>query len=1176
TIAEADRDALIHQLAELLPNLQQDPTPLTSLIEILIRPSSYTFSRVLIIRPPVDFSAGLNAPLPAINLVTLCLLEKAKLRRSDADIVAGKPDVVASLIKLWLSTPETAVSQKAHDVFLGLLTAGGCQKTATAADDVQIEPHQQSLIWRRVFRDKDIYESIYRICSLKNAGQDGELSKREKTVAQARLLDLLVKIDCETIRVSQNKQIEDRYGAVRDGLLEFAAVRMVDYEDDVLMHMTLMDFFANLLKPDHSIVEPFAASNSSHSRHSSTSLDFLLHWRLHSRTISYYLDPSRHSSLDLTYLYGRSANYLATYCSSYPERFLSDGSECVPILRRVVEALKDVTPGQWAQDRIPKHDLHVLASLPEYSLLPNPLHETPLFLLPTQPLNAAALQTLATVFRGPSRNEVSYHVGAGLGASSKSVARALYFLYLRQNPRMWHDVVKGAETVALKDVALAAIALIEAVISASWSPLPSDRDDDLPLLPSETKLAEKCHSSQHLPPSGVLAILATPALETVLPYLLQPAQTFSNLVGGGKGDVESAAYRVAAAKYDALLSLKFRLKEVVQETGQLDEVITAVDKRLALGVMGGQGDIGVSAILSSFHFFLQPLALVSQYIDFDDLCLVAIDGCVKHLDRQVVYNDRFEQRLQHPRKEAVRRLHSARSYNRPRYAERPDAGFGTSARLNDGGGIVEPFWVFDGELPAGKGDYGGYAGVEQGEAENFGADEAGGAGEDDFHDGNVSKDRSALKLSRLVAVARYQHIRDDGIDKRCSRGSILLHPEQKMCLGASRNTGIRLWRVDGAYEVPFPAQTWRSLTRLPSTYKMIHLHSNHPRNLGEGYAKCFASSANTGGMLAKSGRILFRAAWRDQYDRANIAFAIIIVLALFGMMSWNFTIRKGTPTARKLSIWFTAAISFAIVYFTWSFIDWVLNEEFVSVEQIYRLFDIIFVSFSYVADILLLAAVLTLMVSCMVSANIIKPRQISMVSNIHLALFGVLGLFWLVILALRIALVAEDVENTCKNYVSIANAAAKLDFVLQLLYLIVVFEFLIWGVVLLSSSKAGVAGRQTPTIALVIISSALFIRQILHTVIDGIFNIGSAEALRHHLRQVLFANNMFYYICTIIVYAVLVAVMGRLREDSREVGKHEADSVPRLSAPEPSWERSSLRNHSQDPIRNGPAVVRDV
>ncbi|KAL8749350.1 MAG: hypothetical protein Q9199_007741 [Rusavskia elegans] len=593
SISETDRDTLIYQLAELLPTLQQDPSPATTLIEILVRPGTYTFARVLDIDPPVDFAAGLKALFPSINLVTLSLLEKAKFKSSDAGIVAGKPEIVAALIELWLSTPDTAVASKAHSVLLGLLTAG--EKRKEAATTTSQDRPEQSLMWRRVFRDKDIYDSIFRICSLTNAGQNGQLGKRDKTVAQARLLDLLVKIDCESIRRPQIAEVESRYGVKNGGLMEFAALKMVDYKDDVLMHVTLIDFFADLLKPEHSMVEThdFASYQLASKSHEDSNLR-----GTHTRTLSYYLDATKHRSLDSTYLYGRSANYLATYCSYHPAHFLSFQPVVDSTVARLLEVLRKMTPGQWAQGLTPKHDLHVLASLPRQALLPTPTSASPLFLLSARPPNEDALQTLAAVFQGPKneRSPTDDHIDTDTESQQRSAARALYWLYFDQYPTLWQDVVRAAETVALKDAALAAIALINAIITASWDPLPSDPDPDLNqgpyALPTEQRLATECHASQDLPPTGLLAILSPPALETILPYLLRPAQTFSNLVGGGKGDVESAAYRVAAAKYDVLLSLKSRLQEYVQETGHLKEVIAVVNKRLAMGPMGGNSEVG--------------------------------------------------------------------------------------------------------------------------------------------------------------------------------------------------------------------------------------------------------------------------------------------------------------------------------------------------------------------------------------------------------------------------------------------------------------------------------------------------------------------------------------------------------------------------------------------------------
>ncbi|KAL8870619.1 MAG: hypothetical protein Q9174_003380 [Haloplaca sp. 1 TL-2023] len=585
SITEPVRDTLIQQLAEVLPNLEQDPAPVTNLIELLVSPNTYTFTRVLEIKPVVDFEAGLSTPSSPINLVTLSLLSKAQDSKGDVGIVASRPPVVAALIKLWLSTPDTAVASSAHRLLVNLLTAD------LQGQGSPSEIYTQSLLWRRVFRDKDAYGSIYRICSLSTAGQEGQLSKRDKTVAQARLLDLVVKIDCHFIRESQIPEVENHYGVKEGGLLDFATSRMVEYEDDVLMHMTLIDFFAELLKPDHSLVKTTRAlSDPSYALHT---LQFLEQRGLHSRTISYFMEPAKHNSSDLTHLYGRSANYVANYASFYPSHFLNSPCVLLKTLARLGEVFHAMSSGRWAQGKTPKHDLHVLASLPRLALLPGRTFISPIFFLPTKPANEDVLQTLATIFHGPASQQSSDTlISSNDDALEHSAARALYYLYLEDNPDMWHNVVKTADTIALKKEALAAIALIKAVITADWSALPSAPDPANPTLPTESKLAEKCQSPQGLPLTGILAICAEPTLSTVVPYLLRPAQTFSNLVGGGKGDVESAAFRVARNKYDAILALKSRLEEVAQETEELKPMVTAIEKRLASGIMGGNDAVG--------------------------------------------------------------------------------------------------------------------------------------------------------------------------------------------------------------------------------------------------------------------------------------------------------------------------------------------------------------------------------------------------------------------------------------------------------------------------------------------------------------------------------------------------------------------------------------------------------
>lgn len=561
---------------------------MTALVETLIRPQRFSFDQVLDIQPAIDFAAGLASPSPPINSVTLSLLLKASHGRGHSEIVAGRPEAVAALIRLWLCTPDIAVADKAQRVLLGLLQAYDVH-TAEGAGLPQGRVFYEGLMWRRVFRDRDIYGSIFALCSLATAGREGQPSKREKTTAQARLLDLILQIDCEALRTSQFPDIEEQYGVKNGGLLDFAALYMVDYKDDVLMHMTLIDFYAKFLSSKYhsrSIVDC--------SSDSSKALDFLAEKGLHARSMSYYLEPNN-KSLDSTWLYNSSANYISAYCSNYPAHLLNTSSSIVDIVHtRLWGAFDDISSSQWAQNMAPKNDLHVLVSLPRIALLQNIDRFSPLFLIRAWPANADALGALAMVFHGATITGEN-HVQDESISEEASAARALYFRYLDNFPQFWTQVVKAAETVALKEIALAAIDLIGAVITAKWAPLPtnpgSNPSNPQYSLPLDNELSQKCHFNQPLPPSGILAILATPALEAVIPYLLSPAQSFSNLVGG-RGDTESAAYKVAVCKYEVLELLYRELQGVAESTGQLGEIVAAVRKRLAQGPMGGVSGVG--------------------------------------------------------------------------------------------------------------------------------------------------------------------------------------------------------------------------------------------------------------------------------------------------------------------------------------------------------------------------------------------------------------------------------------------------------------------------------------------------------------------------------------------------------------------------------------------------------
>ncbi len=579
-IDESDRDALLNQLSGLLPTLQQDPTPVTDLINRLISPTRYDFSRVLSISPPVDFVAGLAAPSPPVNTTTLNLLQKARHRTGDIGIVAGKADVVGALVRLWLCSQDTAVAGLAHDVISGLLQA----EVESQVDTVFTE---RRWMWRRMFRDRDIYGSIFSICSLTTAGHDAQPSKRDKTVAQARLLDMILRIDGDAVRQSQMPEIEKQYGVNEGGLLEFAAIHMVDYRNDVLMHVNLLDFYAMYLSGKQKMLSRHSERVTNPSTQPSTfPLDFLRQHHVHQRSLAYYLNPDAQDAVDVSFLYGRSANYLSTWASTYPNDFL-EPRVVEATLGRLLNVLQNVSSGQWAQGQTPKDDLHVVASLPRVVLIPRRQSPSPLFLIPPKPANPDAFLTLACVFNG-SQDPASEN-----SDTENAVARALYYLYIEQHPDFWRQVVSAAETIALKEVALAALSLMTAVITAHWALLPStsSSSDSSFALPTEDALANKCHAPS-LPATGIEAIMTEPAIGIVIPYLIKPAQTFSNLVGGGRGDVESAAYKVAVAKHETLIQLHEKLKNWVGNHSEAQDMLATVARRVAQGPMGGTSEVG--------------------------------------------------------------------------------------------------------------------------------------------------------------------------------------------------------------------------------------------------------------------------------------------------------------------------------------------------------------------------------------------------------------------------------------------------------------------------------------------------------------------------------------------------------------------------------------------------------
>ena len=181
------------------------------------------------------------------NKIMLQLIKKAIASNMELASLANMPLVMKSLIQLWLTTPDVGIAEDAADTILALLHADQERQSVTVHDIEAAGRSQggQGLIWRRLFEDRDVYSCFFEACS-SNTG------RKERSLAQARLMSVAPKIgamDWSYLSKSHLPDIESQYGLnpTHEGLLDFIAVHMVHYKDDVLIHISLIQFFKELL-----------------------------------------------------------------------------------------------------------------------------------------------------------------------------------------------------------------------------------------------------------------------------------------------------------------------------------------------------------------------------------------------------------------------------------------------------------------------------------------------------------------------------------------------------------------------------------------------------------------------------------------------------------------------------------------------------------------------------------------------------------------------------------------------------------------------------------------------------------------------------------------------------------------------------------------------------------------
>lgn len=237
---------LFLQIASLLPQLQQDPAPLVRFVMKLAEP--YRFEDI----KEIEFEIALDLQAAPFHELILTLLGKATARSNDAQTLANRPGVMAAIVRLWLCSDRPGIATQAEQLLTDLLRVSK-NEPATVSEETSLHTYGAGPMWRRLFNDRDINSLYYHYTSLKSLTSPPQplLSKRDKTISQARLLNWLPKVgalDWNSIVTGHGIDVEREVGLNdNQGLLHYAALKMVDTDDDILMHMTLINFFRELI-----------------------------------------------------------------------------------------------------------------------------------------------------------------------------------------------------------------------------------------------------------------------------------------------------------------------------------------------------------------------------------------------------------------------------------------------------------------------------------------------------------------------------------------------------------------------------------------------------------------------------------------------------------------------------------------------------------------------------------------------------------------------------------------------------------------------------------------------------------------------------------------------------------------------------------------------------------------
>ncbi|KAL8868252.1 MAG: hypothetical protein Q9198_008248 [Flavoplaca austrocitrina] len=305
--------------------------------------------------------------------------------------------------------------------------------------------------------------------------------------------------------------------------------------------------------------------------------------------------------------------------------------------------------------------------------------------------------------------------------------------------------------------------------------------------------------------------------------------------------------------------------------------------------------------------------------------------------------------------------------------------------------------------------------------------------------------------------------------------------------------------------------------------------------------------------------------WMGHYVRALFAFDILLLLALIGTLIYTLIARKRNRAARTLFVCFLAAICFMILFSASYFIDTlltVLTESRASIHYVHTIFQLLWPLLKLLADAVLLSAIfIYLLPRCLIIKHPTPSFRSKVPILLHVLFPGLLGLLWLTIFILTLAPIIQQTNGSSRviSTSDLSGIVSRLEFSALLFLLMISLPLLIRSIWSLTISAR-------------------------YTLRDYYESDDLLEVVRVH-----FANMLFYFICTTLIYIGLALIINSLGQEATFTSAYQLENgdataetgseIPAMRVPAPTemYEPGEnvrpsrlSRDHGQDPIYNGP------